>query len=533
MATQQEVIKKFMKSLDTHTFSWSDKNFMTKILDNAINYATRESSRPFSTIAKAIEEMLNDCKNAKSADDFLKTYCGINLDDTDTGAITGSNAGGSATKTPKSVVPETKTATGFTKSSFTVNGLTVKLGKTYANLSAYEKYIWNNLHEHWIKGGLDLIAQSYGNNFGFGSNSSATVKEITVTFFEKKGGVLAETSPVFNTGNSDDDYVRKSATGLTLSINLAYYKANPIISSDSDGKPNDVMNLFGGAESREAYLDRTIAHEMTHAVMYANINYLALLPRYILEGMAELTSGADDLRKSDLKALAANSSKLKSALNGTSSIVGVSNPTYSGGYMFLRWLAKQASGSGITDYADSIKNTVSSATINALGGNDTISNTGSKVKINGGAGNDSIKNDAYNVTINGGSDNDSITGYYDTITNNGSCVTINVGNGNDSIKNYGDKASIFGGAGSDTILSYGGKNSKLDGGSGNDTILNGGVSKSGTIIWGTKTVQSSAAPATILLKIGAIQFILRAEQATIRFGNGTSSNSSGGVNVTI
>lgn len=41
--------------------------------------------------------MTNDCKNI-GGDDFLKIYCGIDLDNTDTGAITGADAGGSFTK---------------------------------------------------------------------------------------------------------------------------------------------------------------------------------------------------------------------------------------------------------------------------------------------------------------------------------------------------------------------------------------------------------------------------------------------------
>ena len=45
MATQQEIIKRFMKALDTHKLNWSDKDFYKKILDDAIEYATSGSSR--------------------------------------------------------------------------------------------------------------------------------------------------------------------------------------------------------------------------------------------------------------------------------------------------------------------------------------------------------------------------------------------------------------------------------------------------------------------------------------------------------
>ena len=78
MASQQEVIKKFMASLDTTT-----KNGAA-----ALNEAIKSCST-FTGMQDAIDQMVADCKKAKSADDFLKTYCGINLDNTDTGAIIG------------------------------------------------------------------------------------------------------------------------------------------------------------------------------------------------------------------------------------------------------------------------------------------------------------------------------------------------------------------------------------------------------------------------------------------------------------
>ncbi|MBQ7704331.1 MAG: hypothetical protein IJT73_02730, partial [Selenomonadaceae bacterium] len=94
--SQQEVIKRFMASLDTTTKSG------TAAVDEAINYAT---SGKFKTTQALINQMLADRENAKSGDDFLKRYCGIDLTNADTGAITGSDAGGSKVKTSTSVVP--------------------------------------------------------------------------------------------------------------------------------------------------------------------------------------------------------------------------------------------------------------------------------------------------------------------------------------------------------------------------------------------------------------------------------------------
>ena len=117
MSTQQEVIKKFMASLDKTTLKG------TAALDEAIRACSN-----FNSLQEAFNKMVSDCSNASSADDFLKNYCGIILDNEDTGAITGSDAGGSKVKTAESIVPESGSLdTSFNLTSFTVNGLTVTL----------------------------------------------------------------------------------------------------------------------------------------------------------------------------------------------------------------------------------------------------------------------------------------------------------------------------------------------------------------------------------------------------------------------
>lgn len=114
MAAQQEVIKKFMAALND---------------SNALNDAIK-SSTIFSSADDAINKMIRDCKNAKSGDEFLKKYCGINLDNDDTGAITGFDAGSSSTqKDASAIVPEVGSLENFTGNEFTTNGLTIRLAK--------------------------------------------------------------------------------------------------------------------------------------------------------------------------------------------------------------------------------------------------------------------------------------------------------------------------------------------------------------------------------------------------------------------
>ena len=82
---------KFMKSLDT----------TTKKGEAALNAAIKSATgSTFTTFKKLKAAMIKDAKNAKSnGKDFLKVYCGIDYETEDSGAITGSDAGGSTTKT--------------------------------------------------------------------------------------------------------------------------------------------------------------------------------------------------------------------------------------------------------------------------------------------------------------------------------------------------------------------------------------------------------------------------------------------------
>ena len=93
--TQQEVVKKFIASLDKTALAGS------AALDEAI-----KACSTFNNLREVIDQMTSDIKAAGSGDKFLREYCGIILNNDDTGAITGSDAGGSATKTAESIVLE-------------------------------------------------------------------------------------------------------------------------------------------------------------------------------------------------------------------------------------------------------------------------------------------------------------------------------------------------------------------------------------------------------------------------------------------
>lgn len=301
MASALNTIKNFMEVL----------NNTDKVGIYALNDAVKAVSK-FSSWSELTKTMVADCQAYNgNGTTFLKNMCGINLSNTDTGAITGSDAGGGSTKTAQSIVPESGSWKYPSKTSFKIQGLTVTVPKK-SILNSSKKYIVGALYTWWIKNSLTLIKNSFGLSF---TDSDASVKKIDVNFYDASDGKVAYVTY--------DNY--KKTKTLHLKINMNYFK-------DIDQtNPNGV-----GSSKTLTYLDRTIAHELTHAVMAANIDYFSRLPVVFKEGSAELVHGIDDKRTDLIKSLANNSASLRSALNSN----GAS--AYAAGYMVLRYLAKQA-----------------------------------------------------------------------------------------------------------------------------------------------------------------------------------------------
>ena len=496
MSTQQEVIKKFMASLDKTNLKG------TAALDEAIRACSN-----FNSLQEAFNKMVSDCSNASSADDFLKNYCGIILDNEDTGAITGSDAGGSKVKTAESIVPESGSLdTSFNLTSFTVNGLTVTLDDP--NISSDQNFIWQAFYTWWTKNFLNLIAESYGNNFGFDDNSSATVKELHVTFYEESSGTSARTIVSYPSSSS------KEAISLRVDINMSNFN------SIANGSAN------GDSSTNLMYLDRALAHEFTHCVMYANINYASDLPLIIWEGIAELTHGADDERRDEIERLAGDSEALRQALSTT-----YNYDNYAGGYMFFRYLAKQAASNDTdekfingTTGDDYLNSEVDGAIINGLAGNDYIGTIKSKNTLLGGAGNDTIfasTADSNYGLLDGGAGNDLIgngTNSYSTliggagndtvyVDHNAKNALLNGGAGNDSLGVFdSSNVTLIGGAGNDTVTLSGASNTMINysSGDGNDVIHGYKYTDTINIAGGTYSTQRSGSDFVITVGNGKI-----------------------------
>ena len=362
MSKQQDTIKNIVHALDTNEGG-------ARGLDKAIRQNT-----PFAGTQDAINHFIADRDRYRSADDFLRSACGIILDNEDTGALTGSDAGGSEVKTAASVVPNYSIdGTWNDRTGFDIDGTHAYFYAAnfadnyyyYKNGKKYSEYPlgWRNYTKgtkigdtasvlsydlsHAVIGpALRLAEQTYGLSLKEAGSKTDTI----MIGFSRLGQEFSSESTEADT--SLRYYYRKNGgknamARIRLVYNLDFFY-NPARGSDY------IKYRSQGSDGRwsrynKEYLDRITAHELTHALMQANIDNYGELPLWFVEGCAELTQGVDDKWTSDIRAAAQGSSSLSrvmstaaSAAHGTGS---EPNEAYYGGYMFLRYLAQQGAGS--------------------------------------------------------------------------------------------------------------------------------------------------------------------------------------------
>ena len=442
--TQQEVIRTFMQSLNDTTLKGGA----------ALNEAIKASSN-FKSFSAVRKQFLDDLKAAKNWHTFLVEKCGIILDNTDTGAISGSDAGGKVTKTATDILPSTGEAQYPEGSSFIIDGLTIFGIPDKKFLTADQQYVITGLYSWWLPDALELIKESYGFSF---TDVDTTNSRLQLKFEnDPDDGTFAYVS--FDNIDGDDKKVYESRV---LCVNMAHFKNMP--ASDHHGSTEDI----GWS------LDRTLVHELVHGLMASNVNYFNDIPDFLAEGgSAELIHGLDDERYEEIIEYAKDPEAFETILT-TKMFDDPPYEIYAGGYIFMRYYAKQAAD---TTFAyDTYKKTVSvknnfatnywdKVTMKGGKGADIITNSGDNVSIGAAAGNDTIKNYGDTVKINAGAGDD-------LIFNEGDKITITGSTGNDSVNNSGDNVKIAGDAGNDALTNNGGDNVSISGGADNDFIWN-------------------------------------------------------------
>ena len=182
------------------------------------------------------------------------------------------------------------------------------------------KKIVNGLYNWWIEGALDLIERSHGLRFS-NDELHQIIYADSFKIFTFILGAALDKSTLAAAG--------KNGNNLVLYINKKYF--------DDDFE----IRLNPSGRFKYQFLDRTIAHELTHAIMAAKIpshspnDYL-----FVTEGLAELTIGADDTR--DLIKLLKNPERSANSFQNPNKL---EYGYYGAGYMFFRYFAKQVADS--------------------------------------------------------------------------------------------------------------------------------------------------------------------------------------------
>lgn len=275
--TQQEVIKTFMQSLDKTELSGR------AAIDEAI-----QASSDFKNFEDFRKKFFDDLEAAKNWQTFLIEKCGIILDNADTGAISGSDAGGT-TKTATDILPSKGAAKYPEGTSFTVKGLTIYGIPNKETLTEDQKIVIQGLYSWWIRDSLNLIEESYGFSF---SAEDATNSRMKLKFVDDENeGFLAYVSFDGSDGKEFESRV--------LCVNMAFFK-----DMDATNRHPKTKNDQG--------LDRTLVHELVHGLMSSNVNYFGDLPEFLAEGgSAELIHGLDDENRNRIISTIQNTDALK------------------------------------------------------------------------------------------------------------------------------------------------------------------------------------------------------------------------------
>lgn len=173
-----------------------------------------------------------------------------------------------------------------------------------------EGLVLRGLNTWWLEQGIDLVSECYGIDF----STAKGTREMEIILTDE--GANDKLAYVTSTTDRSDTY----ATTLTLTVNMHYFQ-------------NMTAEMTNGGDDPANYLDRTIAHELTHAIQRTNFGGVGnnAMPGWFTEGIAELTHGGDDR----LRAAIANGG------TATSIIAGAAAEKYAGGYLSLRYLTEQ------------------------------------------------------------------------------------------------------------------------------------------------------------------------------------------------
>lgn len=301
----------FMKSL-------VDLDADTDKFNKTINALT-----PFNSAQAVIDSIHSDIASSKSADVFLKRQCGINLSNKDVGGLLGYDASGNDRINSEAVMDETGLPLQQTvPRTAIIEGFTITF-PAMNTLTPGGKFINKALYSWWYPLAFKIIKDGYG----LGIVDTSYVKQMDTDLYQKpaqNGAImLAYVSTYFD-----------AVTGIPNKLSCRINTHNDAYGNIDTTNPNGYSANLG-----TSYLDRTLLHELTHALMSTNIRGYVWLPNYFLEGSAELINGCDDTRGTEILNAINNVSALDDGFLETPSST---LHWYTTGFIFLRYLIKHS-----------------------------------------------------------------------------------------------------------------------------------------------------------------------------------------------
>lgn len=307
-------------------------SFMTAFMKSLIDLdadtdkfnKTIDALTPFNSAQAVIDSIHSDIASAKSANDFLLTQCGIDLSNADVGGLLGYDVSGNDIINSEDVMDETGLPLQQTvPRTATIEGFTITF-PDMNTLTPGGKFINKALYSWWYPLAFKMIKDGYG----LGIVNTSYVKQMDTDLFQQPAQngavVLAYVMTYFD-----------ATTGIPNKLSCRINTHNDAYGNIDTTNPNGYSANLG-----TNYLDRTLLHELTHALMSTNIRgFNAWLPKYFIEGSAELINGCDDTRGKEILDSINNVSTLDDGFSETPS----SNlHWYTTGFIFLRYLIKHS-----------------------------------------------------------------------------------------------------------------------------------------------------------------------------------------------
>ena len=520
MSSSVDTMKNFFNVLKLYAYDETTDG--VAILDHAVSTVSR-----FSSLRDAVDHFVYDMASVTAtagATQSLYQNCGIvigaNYDYTaDTGAVTGYNAGNALIKNAQDIVPESAllTQVAYPASTITYHTYTGNDGQTFSFALVYPSSIlevrdddtgiinaegyydtsyaqntylqpgqfyytypdeygyyyvvsyaeaiagittlMTGLENFWVTEGFKLAYDSYGLDFN-GKNLHIV--------FGINGDYQAATGPTAYDPQHDTTL---PATDIEIEINMPMYAI--IDAAD----PNGNTNVRDG--SAQNYFDRTIAHELIHAVMQASGTLKDGMPEFFTEGVAELVHGLDDYDGNYYDVILDLASDPTYLANSLPFVEGTgTHEAYPAGYMFLRYLCHQSLGTQV-----SIGNGTTPELFGYTGGEEIISGaaTGSQINLDNGIGFAGVSADTADMTVTTSAGQIIVRGVRDKIINFADAygniferTYFASGAGTVDGRGLSEAEIIYGGNFSDNTIYAGDGGSQLWGGVyGNDVLFGG------------------------------------------------------------